>query len=273
MGSWNKNVWRMKHSITKVATRFVAFFAVVILMRTGLSAQTFITFSATYEYNTENLHYKLKYKAPDSLWLHYNDTVVSMSSADARKFAALSASFFGKKGVVKKSDTITSNAPIIDISIECAPRIEDKGLVMQTSISRQPTYKYSPEFIALEHFVEDATAPYIYMSEGIWEPGRVESYPEYIGGYDALASYIVKNLQLPKELDNSCIIGKVILKIEVTSAGCVGKIKVYRTPHELLSEEIIRVVRTLSEECFIPAKRKGVAVSCWFTFPVNIHMQ
>lgn len=262
----------MKHSITQVATLFVVFFAAVILMPTCLSAQTFITFSATYEYNTENLHYKLKYKAPDSLWLHYNDTVISMGSADARKFAALSASFFGKKGVVKKSDTITSNAPIIDISIECAPRIEDKGLVMQTSISRQPTYKYSPEFITLEQFVEDAIAPYIYMSEGVWEPGEVESYPEYIGGYDALTSYIATNMRL-EEFANDCISGKVILKIEVTADGSIGKIIVRRTPHELLGEEIVRVVRTLPEKCFIPAKRKGVAVSCWFTFPVNIHMQ
>lgn len=253
-------------------TRFVAFFAVVILMWAGLSAQTFITFSATYEYNTENLHYKLKYKAPDSLWLHYNDTVISMSSADVRKFAALSASFFGKKGVVKKSDTITSNAPIIDISIECAPRIEDKGLVMNTSINRQPTYKYSPEFIALEQFVEDAVAPYIYTTEGIWESGGVETYPEYLGGYDALISYIATNMRL-EEFSNDTIIGKVILKIEVTADGSIGKIMVRRTPHELLSEEIERVVRTLPEKCFIPAKHKGVAVSCWFTFPVNIHMQ
>lgn len=263
----------MEHSITQIATRFVVFFAAAILMQTGLSAQTFITFSATYKYNTENLHYKLKYKAPDSLWLHYNDTVISMTSADVRKFAALSASFFGKKGIVKKSDKITSNAPIIDLSIECAPRIEDKGLVMQTSINRQPTYKYSPEFIALEQFVEDVTAPYIYMSESVWEPSGVESYPEYIGGYDALTSYIATNMRLEEFANDYCISGKVILKIEVTAEGSIGKIIVRRTPHELLSEEIVRVVRTLPEKCFIPAKRKGVAVSCWFTFPVNIHLE
>ena len=270
--------------IDKNGSFFIAaFIAAIMFMPLGVFARNFITKSASYRYSNEGMNYKLRYEVSepdysDSLWLHYNDTVALLSPNAARKFARLSASLFDSKYkiVEKKCDTICSNVPTIDVMIECAPRMEDKGLAWKGSISRQPTYTYTPEFLALAQFVEDTVAPYIYMTDGVWELQYVDTYPIYIddvNGIEGLLIYIAKNMQWPRELDEACIKGKVILKVEITDTGSVGKIEVVRTPHRLLGDECVRVLKTLPENSFIPAERRGKNVPCWFTFPVNINLQ
>lgn len=257
--------------------RIVLFVVFAMAVSTGINARDMVTHSASWKYQSENLNYRLqyqaKYQALESLRLHYGDTVVSMSSEDARKFAALSASLFTKEAVIKKTDTIVSSAPIIDIFIECAPRMEDKAVAQDLTVCRQPSCTYSHEYLALEQFVDDAVAPYLYTEDGVWRPGAVENYPEYIGGNAALLDYFAKNLRWPPELAEMCIVGNVILKLEITADGSIGKIRVHRTPHELMSDECIRVLRTLPEKCFKPATRKGVAVPCWYIFRIMIDSQ
>lgn len=262
---------------TQRSLRIILAVAIVVLTTISINARKMVTHSASWKYQSENLNYRLqyqaKYQATESLRLHYGDTVVSMSSEDARKFAALSASLFTKQAVIKKTDTIVSSAPIIDIFIECAPRMEDKAVAQDLTVYRQPYYTYSPEYIALEQFVDDAVAPYLYTDEGVWRPGTVENNPEYIGGDAALLRYVANNFRWPPELNEACISGKVILKMEITADGSIGKIRVYRSPHELLSEECIRVMRTLPEKCFKPATRKDIAVPCWYIYPIIIDIQ
>lgn len=255
------------YSPTQSSLRIILAATLVVLTATGINARNMVTHSASWKYQSENLNYRLQYQAPESLRLHYNDTVVPMSSENARKFAALSASLFAKSAVMKKSDTITSNAPIIDIVM----RYEDKDL--QMTVYRQPSYTYSPEYLALEQFVDDVVAPYLYTEEGVWRPGTVENHPEYIGGNAALLSYIAKNLHWPPELDEMCLFGSMILKLEITADGNIGKIRVHRTPHKLFSDECIRVLRTLPEKCFKPATRKDIAVPCWYIFRIKIDTQ
>ena len=151
--------------------------------------------------------------------------------------------------------------------------MEDKAVAQDLTVYRQPSYTYSPEYIALEQFVDDIVAPYLYTDEGVWRSGTVENNPQYIGGDTALLRYIANNFRWPPELNEACISGKVILKMEITADGSIGKIRVYRSPHELLSEECIRVMRTLPEKCFKPATRKGTAVPCWYIYPVIIDIQ
>ncbi len=240
---------------------------------TSINARDIVARSASWHYQYENLNYELRYQAPESLCLHYNDTVVAMSSDEACNFAALSVALFTKTAVIKDSDTIASNAPVIDIVIKCGPRIDDYGVMMKRTVCRQPSYTYSPEYLALEQFVEDAVAAYLFMEDGVWRPGTVDHYPEYIGGDAALLSYFAKELRWPPELYEMCITGSVILKLEITTKGNIGKIKVHRTPHELMSDECIRVMRTLPEKSFNPATRNGVAVPCWHIFRIKIDTQ
>lgn len=258
---------------TQRSLRIILAVALVVLTTISINARKMVTHSASWRYHSENLNYRLQYQATESLRLHYGDTVVSMSSEDARKFAALSASLFTKQAVIKKTDTIVSSAPIIDIFIECAPRMEDKAVAQDLTVYRLPYYTYSPEYIALEQFVDDAVAPYLYTDEGVWRLGTVENNPEYIGGDAALLRYVANNFRWPPELNEACISGKVILKMEITAEGSIGKIRVYRSPHELLSEECIRVMRTLPEKCFKPATRKDIAVPCWYIYPIIIDIQ
>lgn len=265
------------YSPTQSSLRIILAAALVVLTTIGINARNMVTHSASWKYQSENLNYRLQYQAKyqeaESLRLHYSDTTVSMSSENARKFAALSASLFTKQAVIQKSDTIVSSAPIIDIFIECAPRMEDKAVAQDLTVYRQPSYTYSPEYLALEQFIDDIVAPYLYTEEGVWRPGTVENKPEYIGGDAALLRYVANNFRWPPELDEACIVGKVILKMEIKTDGSIGKIRVYRTPHELLSDECIRVMRTLPEKCFKPATRKGVAVPCWYIYPIKIDIQ
>lgn len=248
-------------------------FVILILPSTGMNARDSVIHSASWHYQNENLNYKLQYRTPGLLYLYCNDTVLSIHSNDSRKFAELSASLFAKTTIINKSDTSVSSAPIIDIAIEYTPGTEDERLEMKKTIYRQPSYTYSPEYLALEYLVDDIVAPYLYTEEGIWSPGAVENRPEYIGGNAALLRYFAENLRWPPKLADICMGGGTVLKIEITADGSIGKLKVLRTPHEAIGGECMRVMQTLPEKCFKPATRKGIAVPCWYTFRITINTQ
>ena len=98
----------------------------------------------------------------------------------------------------------------------------------------------------------------------------VEEMPKFPGGDEALLKYVGMHLNYPKEALRNNVQGKCILKFVVTKIGTIGKIKIVRSLSQECYEEAKRVVRTLPE--FFPGRQNGRPVNVWYTLPVNFRL-
>ncbi|WP_116495448.1 M56 family metallopeptidase [Balneicella halophila] len=96
---------------------------------------------------------------------------------------------------------------------------------------------------------------------------RVEQMPAFPGGQKAMLNFLAENIKYPKQAVEQNIEGNVYLKFVVTKTGDVGDVQVLRSPHELLSNEAIRVVKLLPK--FKPGMQRGQAVDVWYQMPVR----
>ncbi len=84
-------------------------------------------------------------------------------------------------------------------------------------------------------FAEDGTT----RLEG---PCIYEKFARFPGGPEGWRSYLMKNLKYPKVAVQNEIQGTVMLEFMVDTDGTVGDIKVISSPHELLSNEALRLM-------------------------------
>ena len=249
--------------------------------------------SVRYNYFSEDCRYTLSYKVTpyfeqiddmlircdkdfEELYLEYNDTVVHFDHTDANKFARLiNDAFLNTKTIYKeKGKEKKSNAPIIDIAIEYAPRTEDKGLLYKKTIYQENTAVYTPQYLALDSFIDEIVGPCIFMVDGAYESYKVHTLPHYKdGGNAGLLNYFAKALRWPKEHDEDCVRGTIIVKFEITANGGIGKVIFKRSVSPSFDEEITRVLRSMPDGSFTPASRYSKPVPCWMVYPIRINIQ
>lgn len=273
--------------------KYILIFILDCISLCGNTAFGHIIQSIKYSYFSEGCHYTLSYKATpyyeqigdmlircendfEELYLEYNDTIMHFDHTDASKFARLindaflnSKTIYKEKGKLKKS-----NAPIIDIEIEYAPRSEDKGALYKETIYQENTAVYTPQYLALDYFVDEIVGPYIFMVDGAYESFKVHTLPHYKdGGNAGLLNYFAKTLRWPKEHDEDCVKGTIIVKFEVTANGDIGKILINRSISTAFDKEITRVLKSLPDGSFTPASRYSKPVPCWMVYPIRINTQ
>lgn len=249
--------------------------------------------SVKYNYFSEGCRYTLTYKITPcyeqiddmlirsdkdfkELYLEYNDTTVQFDHKNAIKFARLiNNTFLDTKTIYKeKGKYKKSNSPIIDIEIEYAPRLEDKGLLYKETIYQENTAVYIPEYLELDHFIDEIVGPYIFMVDGAYESNKVHTLPNYKdGGNAGLLNYFAKALRWPKEYDEDCVRGTIIVKFEITANGGIGKVIFKRSVSPSFDEEITRVLRSMPDGSFTPASRYSKPVPCWMVYPIRINIQ
>ena len=98
-----------------------------------------------------------------------------------------------------------------------------------------------------------------------------EEYPEFSGGEDSLAAFIKKNLKYPKFAEENGIQGRVTLSFIVEKDGSITNIEVMRSPAEELSQEAIRIVKSMPN--WKPGKKGGEIVSGKYILPVTFRLQ
>jgi TonB family protein len=95
----------------------------------------------------------------------------------------------------------------------------------------------------------------------------VEEMPKYQGSDTALMSFIIRNIQYPKEAKEKGIQGRVILRFAVSYLGGVEQVGVIKGVDPLLDAEAIRVIKMLPP--WQPGKQGGKPVNVWYSVPVT----
>ena len=99
----------------------------------------------------------------------------------------------------------------------------------------------------------------------------VEQMPSFPGGSKKLMEYLSEKTRYPKDLEETCIQGRVILTFVVEKDGSISDVKVVRSLDPLLDKEAVRVVSSMPK--WIPGKQNGVALRVKYTIPVTFRLK
>lgn len=105
-----------------------------------------------------------------------------------------------------------------------------------------------------------------------YAPQDVDTPPAFINGAEPFLRYIFSYSHYQDVPDNLVTEVPVILMLEILDNGDIGRIRVLKTPHEQISNEVTRVIKSAKEKFFLPATINGTTVSCWFPFGIHIDL-
>lgn len=96
------------------------------------------------------------------------------------------------------------------------------------------------------------------------------SLPEFDGGYAALKSFVIENLQQPEHIAKSDSGRKRTVNVQFTidTNGDVVNANVINPQDELLDNEAVRVIN-LTQGKWKPAIKNGIPVQCTFSIPIT----
>ena len=98
----------------------------------------------------------------------------------------------------------------------------------------------------------------------------VEEMPEFPGGKDAMAAWIIANLKYPAEAVKAKITGKVYVNFIVSSTGKVKNVVISKSVSPLLNEEAIRVISSMPD--WKPGTQGGKYVPVQMLVPVEFKL-
>lgn len=99
----------------------------------------------------------------------------------------------------------------------------------------------------------------------------VEQLPEFPGGEAALTEYIKKNIRYSVIASESDIIGRVTLSFIIEKDGSISNIEVMRSPAEELTNEAIRLVKSMPK--WKPGKQRGKEVRVRYVIPITFRLE
>ncbi len=99
----------------------------------------------------------------------------------------------------------------------------------------------------------------------------VNQQPDFPGGEDSLMAFIKKNLKYPAFAKENGIQGRVTLSFVVEKDGSISNIEILRSPAEELSQEAIRIVKSMPK--WKPGVLKGENVRVKYVLPVTFRLQ
>jgi len=107
-------------------------------------------------------------------------------------------------------------------------------------------------------------------SNGIWSSTDVDILPAFPGGDTELYNFLQTNLVYPKEAIKKGIEGIVMVNFVVKKDGIITEVYAQKSPHKLLSEEAIRVVKLMPK--WLPGKQDGKPVNVRFLLPIEFKL-
>ena len=99
----------------------------------------------------------------------------------------------------------------------------------------------------------------------------VEQMPSFPGGTQKLKEFIEENLRYPKELEETCVQGRVIVRFIVERNGKLSNVKVVKSVHPALDKEAIRIVKLMPR--WIPGRQNGITVRVKFYIPIIFRLK
>ena len=99
----------------------------------------------------------------------------------------------------------------------------------------------------------------------------VEQMPSFLGGTQKLKEFIEENLRYPKELEESCVQGRVIVRFIVERNGKLSNVKVVKSVHPVLDKEALRIVKLMPR--WIPGRQNGITVRVKCYIPIIFRLK
>jgi TonB family protein len=118
------------------------------------------------------------------------------------------------------------------------------------------------------YFIGEHTTNSRTIDEEICDFPQVEA--KFDGGSEAQVVWINQHLEYPEKAKELGIMGIVYVQFIVEKNGELTGIKILRSPHDLLSDETIRLVKKMPN--WIPAELIGQAVRCRYTLPISFRL-
>jgi protein TonB len=132
--------------------------------------------------------------------------------------------------------------------------------------------------IVIDQTVDQETPVEFYIpmpeEEPVTEPEIfriVEEMPEFPGGTTALFQFLSTNLAYPRAAREAQISGKVFVSFVIERDGSLTNLKVLRSPHESLSEEVIRVLSIMPN--WSPGMQRGKPVRVSYNLPIDFSLK
>jgi TonB family protein len=85
-----------------------------------------------------------------------------------------------------------------------------------------------------------------------------------------MGEFLSKNLHMPVEAAESCIVGKVLVRFAIDSAGNIGDVQVRHGIHPLLDNEAMRVIKLIKHAK--PGMKNGRPVTVYMTQRFNFYV-
>jgi TonB family protein len=95
----------------------------------------------------------------------------------------------------------------------------------------------------------------------------VEEIPDFPGGDDARIQFLAENIKYPREAMERGIQGTVYITFIITITGEIKDVRNLRSPHQLLTNEAIRVIKLMPK--WIPGKQNGKVVNVQYNMPIK----
>ncbi len=98
-----------------------------------------------------------------------------------------------------------------------------------------------------------------------------EIAPEFPGGTVALLSLIQQNIKYPEEAKEQEIQGRVIVQFTIEKDGSVTDVKVVKSVHPLVDEQVVRAVSAMP--AWKPGMHEGKPVRVSYSMPFRFRLQ
>jgi TonB family protein len=98
----------------------------------------------------------------------------------------------------------------------------------------------------------------------------VESMPEFPGGQDAMVTFLINNINYPKDARRKKIEGKVILQFNISIDGSISNVVVVKSVNELLDDEAVRVIKQMP--LWKPGYQNAKQVTVRYTLPIMFRL-
>ncbi|MDR2894403.1 MAG: M56 family metallopeptidase [Alistipes sp.] len=146
------------------------------------------------------------------------------------------------------------------------------GLVMVFSCTARPSENTAAASAAQNPVPEGATLVTPPTGpEGDIPIFNAEQMPTFQDGDLAVfRNWVASRLQYPKEAVEQNITGTVTLQFVIERDGSLGSVEVLASPHQLLSDEAVRVVS--SSPKWSPGLQKGKPVRVWYIMPLQFSL-
>lgn len=100
-----------------------------------------------------------------------------------------------------------------------------------------------------------------------------ETMPKFQGGgVTKFRTWILQHMKYPEEARKRGISGQVLVSFVVTKNGAITQIEVLSSPHDLLTQEVIRVLRHTPDGGWTPGIQEGRKVDVKYTLPLNFRL-